>query len=454
MPDSTLIQVAQEAVARAGRAGATAADALARETDEFSTTVRMGKIDRLKEAASKSITLRVFLDSRSATVFTSDFGEASLERLAGRAVALARATSEDPASGLAPSEMAGSYEGDLAIYSEDVGRMSVEARIDYARRGEAAAFEVDRRIQNSEGSVFDSVVGTKSYANSQGFAGAYRSSFCAASVTPVARASGSNQGGMQRDYWYSVARSARELDSPEEVGRQAAQRALRRLGARKARTRSVPVVFDQETAASLMRHIFQAVRGDAIYRNASFLAGKLNEPVAAESVNVIDDGIRPGGFGSAPFDDEGVRPSVKPVIEKGILRNYLLNSYTARKLGLRTTGNATRGLAGPPAVGTKNFYLAPGLHSSEEIIQSVSDGFYVTELIGFGFNVVTGDYSRGAAGVWIEKGELAYPVEEVTIAGNLGDMLRNVRMIGSDLKFRGPLASPTLLIDGLTVAGE
>ncbi|MGH9454623.1 MAG: TldD/PmbA family protein, partial [Terriglobia bacterium] len=256
-----------------------------------------------------------------------------------------------------------------------------------------------------------------------------------------------------RDYWYSAARQANGLEAPESVGKKAAARTLRKLGGRKVATSRVPVIFDSETARSLVGHIFEAVRGDAIYRNASFLAGKLNEAVAGDNITVMDDGLRPSGFGSRPFDDEGVPPAITPVIEKGVLRNYLLNTYTARKLKLRTTGNASRGVSGPPGVGPKNFYLQPGTKSPDEIIRSVKNGFYVTELIGFGVNIVTGDYSRGAAGMWIENGELAYPVEEVTIAGSLPEMLRNVGAVGSDLEFRSPIASPTLLVEGLTVGG-
>jgi PmbA protein len=258
---------------------------------------------------------------------------------------------------------------------------------------------------------------------------------------------------MQRDFWYSVARRAGALEDAAAVGRKAAQRALRKLGSRKVPTCRVPVVFDPETARALLGHIFEAVRGDAIYRSASFLAGKLGERVASERITVLDDGLRPGGFGSRPFDDEGIPASVTPVIEKGVLRNYLLNCYTARKLNLKTTGNASRGIAGAPTVGPKNFYLAAGAPTPEEILGSVKNGFYVTDLIGFGVNIVTGDYSRGAAGIWIEDGKLTYPVEEVTIAGNLREMLNQIEAVGSDLEFRSALAAPTLLVGGLTVAG-
>ncbi len=450
MPEQ-LEQIAQDLIGRAMKAGATDADVIAREGDEFSATVRMGQIENLKEAASKILGLRLFKGVRSASSYSSDFSPSSLARIVERTLAMAGATSDDPANGLAESELLGQFSGDLGLYFQDVMEIPVERRIAMARQAEEAALAFDPRIRNSEGATFEASSGTQAYASSQGFAGSYRSSYCGFSVVPVALDSAS--GGMQRDYWYSTARQANGLESPESVGKKAAQRALRKLGGRKVATSRVPVVFDAETARSLLGHIFEAVRGDAIYRNASFLAGKLNEAVAGENITVMDDGLRPSGFGSRPFDDEGVPPAVTPVIEKGVLRNYLLNTYTARKLNLRTTGNASRGVAGPPGVGPKNFYLQPGAHSPHEIIRSVKNGFYVTELIGFGVNIVTGDYSRGASGMWIENGELAYPVEEVTIAGNLPEMLRNVAMVGSDLEFRSPLAAPTLRVEGLTVAG-
>ncbi len=430
------------------RGGATAADAVVREADEFSTVVRLGEIESLKEAASKGLGLRVLAGTRSATSYSSDFSEDSIRRLVERTLEMARVTSEDPASGLPERERLGRHAEDLGLYSEDVRELSTEQRIDFARRAERAALAADPRIKNSEGAWFEASWGTKAYANSLGFSGSYRSSYCGVSVAPIAQ-----DGGMQRDYWYSVARGAKALEDPESVGKKAAARALRKLGARKVSTCRVPIVFDPETARSLLGHLFEAVRGDAIYRSASFLTGKLGEKVAGENITVLDDGLRVGGFGSRPFDDEGIPASVTPVIEQGVLRNYLLNCYTARKLGLQTTGNASRGLAGPPAVGPKNFYLRPGTRSADEIIRSVPNGFYVTELIGFGVNIVTGDYSRGAAGLWIDNGELTYPVEEVTIAGSLPEMLRHIAAIGSDLEFRSALASPTLLVEGMTVAG-
>ncbi|MCL5006047.1 MAG: TldD/PmbA family protein [Acidobacteria bacterium] len=450
MTELNLEQLGKDLVDRAVRSGATAADAVVHEGEEFSTTLRLGKIEKLKEAAAKALGLRVFDGKRSASAFSSDFSQASLENLVARTIAMARETSEDPASGLAETGLLGQHRGDLQLYCADVAELGTEERIGYARRAEEAALKFDPRIKNSEGAAFESSVGTRVYASSAGFVGSYRSSYCAVSVVPIAQNDG---GGMQRDYWYSVARGIQALDPPEEVGRKAAERALRRLGARKVATSHVPVIFDPETASSLLGHVFGAVRGDAIYRNASFLTGKLGQTVAGENVTIIDDGLRPGGFGTRPFDDEGIPSSATPVIERGVLKSYLLDCYSARKLNLKTTGNAARGLAGAPNVGPKNFYLVPGTCSPEEMIRSVKEGFYVTELIGFGVNVVTGDYSRGAAGMWIENGELAYPVEEVTIAGNLRDMLNHIEMIGQDLVFRHVIDSPTLLVEGLTVAG-
>ena len=450
MPQDELERVAQDLVQRAMREGATAADATVREGDEFSASIRLRQIENLKEAASKILGLRVFLGTRSASSYSSDFSASSLNQVVERTLAMARATSEDPASGLPDPSQLGRYPGDLNLYLPDLAEISTEDRIALARRAEEAALSADARIKNSEGAEVDIGLGAKAYANSLGFVASYQSSYGSVSVVPVAQNGG---GAMQRDYWYAVGRGAAALRDPESVGRQAAARVLRRLGARKVPTCRVPVIFDQETARSLLGHVFEAVRGDSIYRNASFLTGKLGERVAGENITVLDDGLRPGGFGSRPFDDEGVSPSVTPVIERGVLRNYLLNTYTARKLSLKTTGNASRGVTGPPGVGPKNFYLQPGTHSPADILKSVKSGLYVTELIGFGVNVVTGDYSRGAAGLWIEKGELAYPVEEITIGGNLQEMLTHIALVGSDLEFRSSLASPTLLVEGLTVAG-
>src|SRR5437899_4797618 len=259
---------------------------------------------------------------------------------------------------------------------------------------------------------------------------------------------------MQRDYWYSVARSLRRLESPEQVVKVGAERTLRRLGARKIKAAHVPVVLDPLVANSILEHIFEGVNGDSVYRGASFLAGKLGQKIAGDNVTVIDDGTIPGGFGTAPFDGEGIPTRRTVVIENGVLKSYLLNTYTAKKLGLQTTANAARGLAGTPGIGPGNYFLQPGSKSPKELVAGIKEGLYVTEFLGQGVNLVTGAYSRGASGLWISGGEFAYPVEEIKVAGKLKELFFNISEIANDLEFRDSIAAPTIRIDGLTVGGE
>jgi PmbA protein len=438
------------------KAGATDAEAVAREGDEFSVRVRMGKVETLEESGSRGLGLRVFLGQRSASASTSDLTAEGIEQLVEGALELAKVTEEDPFSGLPENGEFGSFPGDLHLYDEDVYSLPGTERIEWARRAEAAAMRADPRLTNSDGGSFEAATGRKALANSRGFVGGYRSSYAGVSAAPVAVDA---NGQMQRDGWWSSARRLADLDSPESVGQEAARRALRRLGARRVPTQEVPIVFAPEVARSLIGTIFEAVSGDSIWRGASFLAGRLGEQIAASSLTVIDDNtmLLPtgmGGFGTTPFDGEGLPTRRTVVVEQGVLRNYLLNTYTARKLGMKSTHNAARGLAGTPGIGCGNFYLEPGTLTPEQIIAELPAGLYVTSLMGFGVNTVTGDYSRGATGLWIENGALTHAVEEVTIAGNLAEMLKNVAAIGNDLEFRGAAASPTLRIDGMTIAGS
>ena len=446
-----LKDIALEVVERAMKAGATAADAIARDGNEFSTLVRLGEVETLKESGARALGLRLFVGKRAAATHTSDFSREGIEQLVSSAIALARATSEDPDSGLPDAALLGSLREDLDLYYDDVYSLSTTDRIDYARRTEAAAMAVDPRITNSEGGAFDAATGYKVLANSLGFVGEYRRSYCSVSAVPIAQEGGS---AMQRDYWYSASRTMQKLESPEAVGRKAAERTLRRLGARKVATQKAPVIFDPMVSRALIDHVFDAINGDAIYRHASYLAGKLGEQVAGENITIVDDGTMTGGFGSSPFDGEGVPTRRTVVIERGVLKSYLLNTYTARKLKLQTTGNAARGLTGNPGIGSGNLFLQPGDKTPQQIIGDVKSGLYVTEFLGFGVNLVTGDFSRGASGLWIENGEFAFPVEEITVAGNLKEMFRNVSVIGNDLEFRSSIAAPALRIDGMTVAGE
>jgi PmbA protein len=445
-----LLELANDVVKRALAAGATDAECTIAEGDEFTANVRMRELESLKEAGSRAAGLRILVGRRTGASYTSDLSREGIDKLVRSAVELAEITTEDPHAGLPEPEDLGSLPGDLQLYSADVEGLETGVKVDLARRAEEAALSFDPRISNSEGASFDTHVGRHIFSNSLGFSGEYRSSYCSLAVAPVAR----DGDCMERDSWDTLARGFGSLDTPESVGRIAAQRALRRLNAVKVETQKVPVVFEPRTARTLLDHVFDAVHGMSVYRHESFLAGKLGEKVAAESVTIVDDGTIPGLFGSSPFDDEGVPSRRTLVIEKGVLRSYLLNTYAARKLGLKTTGNASRGLTGNAGIGHGNFYIEKGVQTPEQILAGISNGFYVTELIGFGVNTVTGDYSRGAAGIWIRDGELAYAVSEVTIAGNLKEMLLGLETLGSDLEFRRSLSAPTIKIGEMTVGGR
>lgn len=445
-----LSQLAADLLARAKKRGATEADVVAADGDTFSVQVRLSAVDRLTKAREKRLGLRVFIGKRSATASTSDFSDESLERLVADTCALASAVVADEVSGLPDAAAMARDLPDLDLY--DPTALSTDGQIELAKRAEAAAMAMDQRITNSEGADFNSASGRVVLGNSHGFLGDYRSSTFSLSVSPVATDAGT--GGMQRDSWYAVQRKYAKLDSPESVGQEAAHRTIRRLGARKVSTTKAPVVFDQETAGSLLSHLCSAASGYALYKGASFLVGQLGQKLAPDFVTVYDDGRMPGGLGSRPFDGEGLPTRKTAVLDRGVLRSYLLDSYSGRKLGLVSTGSASRGVGEGPSVGPTNFYLTPGAASPSDIIRSVKNGLYVTELIGFGVNMVTGDYSRGAAGFWIENGELAYPVEEITIAGNLKRIFADIELVGSDLEFRGRIASPTVKIGEMTIAGN
>ena len=437
-------------VRRALAAGAGDAECTIEEGDEFSASVRMRELENLKEAGSRAAGLRILIGQRTGSSYTSDLSAAGIEHLVKSAIELAEVTTDDPHAGLPEPEELGALAGCLDLYSADVDELETDARIALARRAEEAALAADPRIANSEGASFDSYAGRHIFANSRGFAGEYRSSSCSLAAVPVAK----DGESMERDAWYHSARSLALLEPPEQIGRTAAARALRRLNPVKVATQNVPVVFEPRVAASLLENLFEAVHGMMIYRHESFLAGKLGEKVASEKLSLIDDATIPGLFGTSPFDDEGVASRRTVVLERGVLKSYLLNTYAARKLGMKTTGNASRGLAGNAGIGHGNFFVENGVLPPERIIAGIADGFYVTELIGMGVNIVTGDYSRGAAGLWIRNGELAFAVSEVTIAGNLQDMLLGVEEVGNDLEFRGSVAAPTLKIGEMTVGGK
>jgi PmbA protein len=452
---SDLLEIVQRAVDRARSAGADAADAVVVESDSIEARVRLAEIDFVKQARERTLGIRALVGAaggmRSAITSTSDLAPEAVDRMAAESVALAHATAEDPTGGLPEEDFASDWQ-DLALdleAGEDRG-VSIEARIEDARRAEAAARETDPRIANSEGSQVGSDWSRIAYGNSAGFLGSYTGASHSLFCEPLARQNGS----MQRDYWLTVARRLSGLEDPAAVGRRAAERAVRRLGARPVETCEVPVIFDALTAPSLVRHVAGCVSGYAVYRQASFLAEKLGERVASDAVTLVDDGRRPGGLGSRPFDGEGLPTRRTTVVEGGTLRSWLLDSYSGRKLGMASTGSAVRSAGSAPGVGPSNCWLEPGEQSLEEIVASTGRGLLVTELIGMGFNPVTGDYSRGAAGIWIEGGELTHPVEEVTIAGNLLDMLQAIDAVGSELLWLSRVAAPPLRVASMTVAGS
>jgi PmbA protein len=448
MPD--LQNTAQQVIDRAKKDGATAADVLIREDDSFSVAVRMGEIETLKQAISRKAMLRVFVGKRTAASHTSDLTPSVIQALVDETVEMARLTSEDNSAGLPEHAISRDGFPDLQLLDPSWEAVTPAQRIDFAIRTEAAALASDKAITNSEGASFDYARSRVAVANSLGFNGAYEGTSAALYCVPIAQSG----EGMQRDYWVSAARHQSQMELPENIGRKAAERVLRRLGARKIPTAEVPVIFDPLTARSLLGHLFEAVSGSAIYRRSSFLIDQIGQRVAAENVTLVDDALMPAGLGSIPFDDEGVSTRLTPIIENGVLRNYLHSAYTARKLGARPTGNGSRTVSGAVTIGPTNFYLKPGSYTPEEIIGSTKNGLYVVELIGFGVNTVTGDYSRGAVGIWVENGKFVRPVQEVTIAGNLREMLNNIEMIGNDVTFQGSIAAPTLKIGNMVISGE
>jgi PmbA protein len=442
--------LARDILAQAKKKGATQGDVVMGESDSFFVTVRMGEVEKISQAQEKRLGLRLFFGSSSASASTSDISKGSVERLVEDTCRMARATAQDQYSGLpAPEDLARTVP-DLDLVDDSARSLSVEERIQLALEAEKQALNFDPRITNSEGAEFSNQIGRVVHANSHGFSGEYPASSFGLSVVPVAQLNGS----MQRDYWYSSQRKFSRLDSPQAIGQKAAQRVLRRLGGRKVKTREVPVIFDPETARSLLRNLSTALSGYSLYKGASFLIRKLDAKIASELITVVDDGTIRSALGSKPFDGEGLPTRKKTVVENGVLKSYLLDTYSGKKLGYPSTGNAARSVGAPPGVAPTNFYLSPGADAPEKIIASVEEGFYVTELIGFGVNLVTGDYSRGASGLWIDKGKLAYPVEEVTIAGNLKEILLNIEMVGSDLEMRESISSPTLKVSRMTVAGD
>ncbi len=433
-------------IGRARRAGADAADAVFVQGTSISHARRLGKLEKLERAEGQDLGLRVFVGKQQAIVSSSDRSTAAVDELVQRAVDMARAAPEDPYCGIAdPSDLARSLP-DLDL--DDSVEPATDALVERARAAEEAALAV-KGITNSEGAEANWGRSIVALAASNGFAASYGRSSHTVSVAVI----GGEGTGMERDYDYSSSLHGADLESPELVGRRAAERTLKRLNPRKVATTKVPVVLDPRVSGGMLRHLAGAINGVSIARGTSFLKGKLGQAIFPASVTIVDDPFRKRGLASKPVDGEGVAPMRRAIVDKGVLTTWLLDLRSARQLGLKTTGHAARGTTAPPSPSATNLYLEPGAVAPEALIGPIKDGLYVTEFIGMGINGVTGDYSRGASGFWIENGALAYPVSEITVAGNLLDMFAHVTA-ASDLVFRYGVDAPTLRIDGLTVAGR
>lgn len=441
--------LAEHVVSRALAKGADDAEVVIHAGREFTVNVRKGEIDRLIEADSQTLGLRLYRGGRAAATYTSDLGPEALEAFVERTIDLTNIADPDEFRRLPEFEERPALP-ELGLYDPAIANLTAVDQIDFARRCEQALYAVDPRISNSDGAEFSSEVGTLAFANSRGFAGSYPTSAASLQVEAIVEDAEQKK---RSDYWFSVERSLARLLSPEEVARTAAERVLRKLGPRKASTREVPVVWDRTVVRSLLLQIAQAASGSALYRRSSFLIGHEGEQIASPLVTIVDDPTIPGRLGSRPFDAEGVPTRRNVIFERGVFKQFLFDSYTANKTGHHTTGNASGGVGSMPGVGVTNVVLEAGPNRFEEIIGSVEDGLYLTELMGFGTNLTTGDLSQGAAGYWIEHGRISYPVSEINVAGNLRQMLADVEMVGDDVEFLGSTAAPTIKLKKLMVSG-
>jgi PmbA protein len=435
----SLEQVASQAVALARRLGADQAEAGASHDEGLSVTVRMGELESVERQRDRGLAVTVYRDAKKGSASTTDFSRASVEDTVRKAMSIGSFTAADEYAGLAEPSLMAVNPPDLDLYFP--WEIDVERATDIALRAENAARALDARIANSEGATVSTGAGHRVYANSHGFVGGYPTSTYSTSCSVVAKSNGS----LERDYWYSVNRSPDALASPESVGEEAARRALRRLDARQLSTRVVPVIFPAEHAKGLFGHLVAAIRGTAQYRRATFLIGAVGKEVLPSFVDITEDPLIPRALASAPFDGEGVATKRRELVAGGVLQGLVVSSYSARRLGIPTTGNAG---------GVHNLIVRPTAGDLAALVKGCDRAFVVGELLGQGVNIVTGDYSRGAAGFWVERGEIVHPVNEVTIAGSLPELYKGIRAIGSDVDERGTVRCGSVLVEGLTLAGQ
>ncbi len=433
-----LIDVTQQALDEAKRRGASGADAAVSRSQGFSVTVRLGDVETVEYNRDKNLVVNVYFGHRTGSASTSDFAPHAVADTVRAACSIAKYTAEDACAGLADRDRLAKHILELDL--DHPWELTLDDAIDLARECEDRARVLDKRITNSEGASISTHRGAEAYANTHGFEGFVTGTRHSMSCAVI----GEQDGLMQRDFWYSTARDAAELESPPDVGETAARRTLRRLGARQITTREAPVLFEAPIAGSLLSHFLAAARGSNLYRKASFLLDQLDQPVFPAFVRIHEQPHLPKAVGSAAFDNEGVATENRDLVTDGVLRGYVLDSYSARKLGMQTTGNAG---------GTRNLTIEPGALDLAGLLKEMDTGLLVTELIGFGVNVVTGDYSRGVAGFWVEGGEIQYPVDEITIAGNLKAMFQHLAHVGTDVDLRGNIRCGSILLEKLTIAG-
>jgi len=449
---SELLELGDRIVAMATKGGITVAECMLRSGAELSARVRLDKPELVEEAAHRSAGLRVMKGKQVATTSTSDLTEGGIHRFVADALELVELSQEDPSAGPADKDLLvdATKAPNLDLFDPKGGSVDAAQAIAIAKVGERAAREFDPRISNSEGATFSRTAGGVALVLSSGFRGAYKGSYQSLSVVPLAEDEG---GKKRRGYHWTAKRFLDDLEDPKKVGEEAARRTLRKLGAKSVATCEVPVVFDPDAARSILGMLAGCIMGSSIWRKSSYLAGREGTPVASSLVTVVDDPLLPRAPGSRPYDGEGLASRKNVVVEKGVLRMFLCDSYSGRKLSRPSTGNAARGGSAGVSCSTTNFILEPGTDSNADIVKGTKTGLYVTEMMGFGFNAVTGDFSRGAAGFWIEDGELSHPVSEVTISLNLDEILKRIDLIGDDLDMRTSIVAPTFRVSQMTIGG-
>jgi PmbA protein len=433
------VELVQRLLDEAHKQGATAAEADIGIGTGFSVTVRWGEIEKIEHERDKGLGITVYMGKRKGSASTSDFSDKSLQETIKAACDIARYASEDAAAGLVETELMAKTIPDLDLHHP--WPITPEQAIELAIKCEDIARNFDQRINNSDSAVVSSYSGTHAYGNTNGFAGGWQWSSHTIDCTVIAEQAGS----MQRDGWYSKTRDYNDLQTINAIGEEAARRTIQKLGARKLSTRNVPVIFEAPVASGLFSAFITAISGGSLYRRASFLLDKLGKPVFSKQIHIHEQPHLKKALGSTPFDNDGVATQARDIVKDGILQGYVLSGYSARKLGMQTTGNAG---------GVHNLIIEPGTGTLNDLIKQMNTGLLITDMIGFGVNQVTGDYSRGASGFWIENNEIQFPVEEITIAGNLKDMFQHIVAIGNDVDPRGNILTGSVLIENMMVAGE